>query len=507
MSENGERRQVTRGTMHAMNTPETLPDNRICDQARRSRDARFDGLFFTAVTSTRIYCRPVCPAPAPKPANIRYFADAASAEAAGFRPCLRCRPELAPGSANWRRADDHVARALRAINEGVLQEGGVNAVSARLGIGTRQLRRLFEQSFGASPIAVANTQRLLFAKQLLSETALSMLDVALASGFGSLRRFNAAFQEAYRMPPSRLRAGAAAAERNDRLQLKLVYRPPFDFAGSLAFLAGRTIPGIEQIEGARYRRLWAKADGPAWFEVEQLPGEHALRVTADNVSALELHDCVRRIRRMFDLDADPASVAAVLVDDSLFSGARQFNPGLRIPGGYDGFEVAIRAVLGQQISVAATTTFARRLVARFGEVISGADGLEIASFPTPSRLAEADFESIGIIRSRAHTLRALARATSEGLLHFATDQSLEQFVASATALPGIGDWTAHYIALRGLSHPDAFPAGDLILRRQAAGGGDALSEKALRARAEVWRPWRGYAVIQLWQQASKQNGK
>jgi AraC family transcriptional regulator, regulatory protein of adaptative response / DNA-3-methyladenine glycosylase II len=507
MSENGEHRPGLHAKIRAMNTPQPLPDSRICDQARRSRDPRFDGLFFTAVTSTRIYCRPVCPAPAPKPGNIRYFANAAAAEAAGFRPCLRCRPELAPGSASWRRADDHVARALRAINEGVLQEGGVEAVSARLGIGARQLRRLFDQQFGASPVAVATTQRLLFAKQLLSETSLSMIDIALASGFGSLRRFNAAFQDAYRMPPSRLRAGSDAVQRNDRLQLKLAYRPPFDFAASLGFLAGRTIPDLEDVTHGCYRRRWARSGGEAWIEVAQYPGEHALRVTAHNVDAVDLHDCVRRIRRMFDLDADPASVTGVLRADALFAGKRAFNPGLRIPGGYDGFEVAIRAVLGQQISVAATTTFARRLVARFGESVSLANAAMIARFPTPEQLADADLESIGIIRSRAQTLRALARAVAEGRLHFATDQSLEHFVASATALPGIGDWTAHYIALRALSHPDAFPAGDLILRRQAAIGDSALTEKALRARAEVWRPWRGYAVIQLWQQASKHNDR
>lgn len=484
-----------------MNSPIATLDPRICDQARRSRDARFDGLFFTAVTSTGIYCRPVCPAPTPKAQNIRYYQNAAAAEAAGFRPCLRCRPELSPGSAQWRRADDHVARALRAINEGALQEGGMEAVSARLGIGTRQLRRLFDQTFGTSPIAVATTQRLLFAKQLISETRMPMTEIAMASGFGSLRRFNAAFQTAYRMAPSRLRS-TEPLQSVDTLQLRLGYRPPFDFASSLAFLRQRAIPDIEQIDDVSYRRDLILSRGAAWFEVRQIDGAHALQVTARNIGALELGDVVRRIRRQFDLDADPGSVEEVLRDDELFRRKNQYRPGLRVPGGYDGFEVAVRAILGQQISVAATTTFTRRLVTRFGTAVATDDGKPVHRFPTPTELAEAPLESIGIIRSRAHALRSMARAIADGRVDFRSEQTLEDFVARWTALPGIGDWTAHYIAMRGLAHPDAFPAGDLILRRQAAAGGTALTEKALRSRAESWRPWRAYSVIQLWSRAS-----
>ena len=388
--------------------PIDLPDARICDQARRSRDARFDGLFFTAVTSTRIYCRPVCPAPTPKPQNIRYYHSAAAAEAAGFRPCLRCRPELSPGNAEWRRADDHVARALRAINQGALQEGGLEAVCARLDIGTRHLRRLFEQTFGASPIAVATTQRLLFAKQLLSETRMPMTEVAMASGFGSLRRFNAAFQGAYRMPPSRLRS-APVKSADGALRLQLSYRPPFEFASALAFLRQRAIVGIETIDNICYRRELALASTDAWFEVRQIADANALEVIAHNVTALDLADVVRRIRRMFDLDADPASVASALGEDALFRGRNALRPGLRIACGYDGFEVAVRAVLGQQISVAATTTFARRLVARFGTSRVASDGSCLQQFPTPPQLADAEFESIGIIRSRAEALRGMAR--------------------------------------------------------------------------------------------------
>lgn len=487
--------------MRTMNPSIAPPDPRICDQARRSRDARFDGLFFTAVTSTGIYCRPVCPAPTPKPQNIRYYHNAAAAEAAGFRPCLRCRPELSPGSAQWRRADDHVARALRAINEGALQDGGLEAVCARIGIGTRQLRRLFDQSFGTSPIAVATTQRLLFAKQLISETRLPMTEIAMASGFGSLRRFNAAFQSAYRMPPSRLRS-SEPVQADDTLQLRLSYRPPFEFATSLAFLRQRAIPGIEHIDANCYRRDLILAKGPAWFEVRQIAGAHALQVSARNITATDLADVVRRIRRMFDLDADPGSVESVLRTDELFKVNDRYRPGLRIPCGYDGFEVAVRAILGQQISVAATTTFARRLIATFGEVQPDNTGAVVYRFPTPTRLADAELESIGIIRSRAQALRHMARAVIDGRVGFQTEQALDEFIADWTALPGIGDWTANYIAMRALGHPDAFPAGDLILRRQAAPGAAALTEKSLRLRAEAWRPWRAYAVIQLWSQAS-----
>lgn len=483
-------------------TNAALPlDTQICEQARKTRDPRFDGLFFTAVISTRIYCRPVCPAPAPKPCNIRYYANAASAEAAGFRPCLRCRPELAPGSAQWRQADHHVARALRAINDGALQEGGLEGVCARIGIGTRQLRRLFEQSFGASPIAVATTQRLLFAKQLLSETRMSMLDVAMASGFGSLRRFNAAFQSAYRMPPSRLRQSDVGVPER-LLTLRLGYRPPFDFRASLTFLRQRALPGLEDIDGECYRRYLLHQNQPAWFEVRDLPDQHALQVTAHGIGPLQLADVVRRIRRQFDLDADPASVEQVLRADPRFRQRQNWRPGLRIPGGYDGFEVAVRAVLGQQISVAATTTFARRLLDQFGSVHAQSSGQSIYTFPSPETLAEAELERIGLIRSRAQTLRHLARAVADRRLHFASEQVLETFVADWTAVPGIGDWTANYIALRALSHPDAFPAGDLILRRQASGDGRVLSEKQLRERAAAWRPWRAYSVLQLWSQAS-----
>lgn len=390
---------------------------------------------------------------------------------------------------------------MRAIHEGVLQQGGIEAVCAPLGIGARQLRRLFQQAFGASPIAVATTQRLLFAKQLISETRMPMTEIALASGFGSLRRFHAAFQAAYRMPPSRLRSNEPI-DPADRLQLKLGYRPPFDFEASLDFLRRRALPDIEQIDGQSYRRDLILSRGAAWFEVRAMPAEHALQVTAHNVAASELADVVRRIRRLFDLDADPASVESALRADHLFCQRRAVRAGLRIPGGYDGFEVAVRAILGQQVSVAAATTFVRRLLARFGTATTTRDGSVVHRFPTADELADAPLESIGIIRSRAQALRMMARAVADGRVGFQTEQSLEGFVSRWSRLPGIGDWTAQYIAMRALGHPDAFPAGDLVLRRQAANGGATLTERALRARAECWRPWRAYAVIQLWSQAS-----
>lgn len=485
-----------------MNSTHRLLDSRICDQARRSRDARFDGLFFTAVTSTGIYCRPVCPAPTPKRENIRYYAEAAAAEVDGFRPCLRCRPELSPASGHWRRTDDIVARALRAIADGVLNEGGVESVAKRVNIGSRQLRRLFDTELGATPIAVATTQRLLFAKQLLSESQLPVIDVALASGFHSLRRFNAAFKNAYRITPSSLRRhGEAAAAESLRLQLS--YRPPYNFKHMLNFLRQRALPGIETITAESYRREIPSVTDSAWFAVEQHPTAHALSLRLHNISATELSSLVARIRRMFDLDADPLCIQEAFSQDEMLSACWRKYPGQRLAGSFDNFETAVRAVLGQQISVSAARTMAKRVVANFGQALSTPGAmLPMRQFPSPEQLSDAPLESIGLIKARAHTLRSMARALIEGKVSLRPEQRLDDFVAAWTELPGIGDWTAQYIALRALSHPDAFPANDLILRRAAAVAGKIPTERQLRAQSEAWRPWRGYAVMQLWQKAS-----
>jgi AraC family transcriptional regulator of adaptative response / DNA-3-methyladenine glycosylase II len=483
--------------------PTTLPPPHVCEQARLSRDPRFDGLFFTAVTSTRIYCRPVCPAPTPKPRNITYYPTAAAAEAAGFRPCLRCRPELSPSDGAWRRGDAAVARALKLIDQGALAEQPLSALAERVNLGERQLRRLFVERLGASPIGVHGTRRLLFAKQLLTETSLPITDVALAAGFGSLRRFNATFKEAYRMAPRdlRRRPAEADAERGEQLVLRLAYRPPYDFESMLGFLRGRALPGVEQVDADSYARVIAPAGAnapPGWLRVSAWPGgEHALRLELHAPLASRLLDVVGRLRRMFDLDADPQAVAAALSVDPRLKPLLRKRPGLRLPSGWDGFEIAVRAILGQQVSVAAARTFASRIAQRFGTPLPdehAAHGLAHL-FPTPDALADADLASVGITRTRAETVRTIARALLDGRVDFRVERTLEDFVARWTALPGIGPWTAHYIALRALGHPDAFPADDLVLQKAVPEDGSRLSARALTARAEAWRPWRGYATL------------
>lgn len=473
-----------------------LPDRRVCEQARLSRDSRFDGLFFTAVTSTGIYCRPVCPAPAPKRRNIRYFATAAAASAAGFRPCLRCRPELAPGAMAHRLGEALLDRALAMIADGALQDASVDALAARLGVSARQLRRLFVATLGVGPLAVHTTRRLLLAKQLLTETDLPATRIALASGFRSVRRFNAAFQEGCGLAPTRIRR-TRPADADGSLSLRLCYRPPFDFAAMLGFLAKRAIPGLERVDDTSYQRLVGTVSAPARVSVSADPRQPELRLQFDGADPRAIPDLVRRVRRLFDLDADLAPVHRVFADDPLLARAIAQRPGLRVPGGWDGFEIAIRAVLGQQISVAGATTLAGRLLHAFGAPCdhpgTGFDRL----FPTPGALRDAALESIGLPRARAATLRALAAAVADGVVDFSAGQRLDEFTARLCTLPGIGPWTAHYVAMRALGHPDAFPAGDLVLR-QALGAGVTLSERECEARSQPWRPWRAYAVLHLW---------
>ncbi len=486
-----------------MSDPSSLPDPHICEQARLSRDARFDGLFFTAVSSTGIYCRPVCPAPTPKRGNVRYYANAAAAEAAGFRPCLRCRPELAPGNDQWQRGDHVVARALKLIEAGMLADQSLDALAARVGLGARQLRRLFVERVGAPPINVHTTRRLLFAKQLLTETALPVTEVALASGFRSLRRFNAAFLQANRIPPRELRRHPRAAA-GAALVLRLGYRPPYDFAALLTFLRTRALPGVELVDEHSYARVFGPVDAPGWLRLSGWPGgEHALQLQLHCPQPTQLLGVVTTLRRMFDLDANPQAIADTFRHDAILGPLLARRPGLRLPGGWHGFEIAVRASLGQQISVAAAHTLATRIVQRWGESLPTAPmaGLE-RLFPTPAALAQADLREIGLTTTRAATISGMAQALLDGRVDFSAEQSLEEFVARWVALPGIGEWTAHYMAMRALSDPDAFPAADLILRREATTDAVPLSTKALTLRADAWRPWRAYAVIHLWRGAS-----
>lgn len=473
-----------------------------CEQARLTRDARFDGLFFTAVKTTGIYCRPVCPAPTPKPSNIHYYQTAAAAAAAGYRPCLRCRPEAAPGSPLHRASSNLVGAALRLIEQGALDGPSVTNLAARIGVGERHLRRLFDQELGASPLDVAATRRLLFAKQLLGETGLPITAVAAAAGYASLRRFNAAFVDAYARPPREFRRGRDPAAGDNAIELRLPFRAPYDFKGLLAFYARRGIPGVEAIDEQRYRRSIVIDGEPGWLSVSSIEGDSALRLRVHDVRPIHLGHVVNRVRRMFDVDADPAVIMLTLGRERCLRALVKRWPGQRLPGAWDGFELGVRAVLGQQISVSAARTLAARIVERFGTPhrASAAAGLG-ALFPPPAALADAALESIGLTRARAATIRGLAQACIDGCIDFSAQQTLEETVKRLCALSGIGLWTAHYIAMRAHSHPDAFPAGDLVLRK-IAGEGTPISERAMEALSENWRPWRAYAVMLLWRSGS-----
>ena len=474
-------------------------DRRALDRARVSRDPRFDGKFFIAVTSTGIYCRPVCPVPSPKKANVRYYTTAAAAAEAGFRPCLRCRPEAAPGTPAWLGTSAVVRRALRLIQEGVLDEASVDVLAGRVGVGPRHLHRLFVQHVGASPITVAQTRRLHFAKRLLDETDLPITEIALAAGFGSLRRLNDTFQRTYQRAPRELRRqrrGGLAAEGGDELVLKLAFRPPYDWPQVRGFLAMRAVPGVERVDARGYARTVRLDGGHALVCVRALEGEHALELRVRGAAPAALFQLSSAARRTFDLAADPARIALALRPDPLLAPLVKRRPGLRIPGAWDPFECAVRAVLGQQVSVAAGRTLAARLVARAGRSVAGGTEGLTHLFPSPAALASADLDGLGLTQARAAALQALARAVIEGALDFGAP--VDEVVAALAALPGFGAWTAQYVALRALGEPDAFPAADLVLRRMAAAGGTPLTPGALQARAEAWRPWRGYAVLHLW---------
>jgi AraC family transcriptional regulator of adaptative response / DNA-3-methyladenine glycosylase II len=474
-----------------------LPPRTALDRARRSRDPRFDGRFFVAVTSTGIYCRPICPAPSPRDAHVRYYPTAAAAAGAGYRPCLRCRPEAAPGTPAWLGTSAVVRRALALVSDGALDEGSVDALAARVGIGPRQLHRLFVAHVGAAPLAVAQTRRLHFAKTLLDETDLPVTEIAFACGFQSLRRFNDAFRQAFSRPPSALRQlrrrGASPAPGS--VGLRLAFRPPYDWGGVLSFLGARAIPGMEQVDNRGYARTIAAPSGVAAVRVEALPGRNELALHVHGAPATALLAITSRARRVFDLTADPAAIAAVLRKDPLFAPLLRRRPGLRIPGAWDPFECAVRAVLGQQVSVAAARTLAARLVERAGGRLERPiDGLTRV-FPSPRALAGADLDGLGLTAARAGTIAGLARAVADGRLDL--DGPPDAVRKGLVGLAGIGEWTADYVALRALGEPDALPIGDLVLRK-AAGGGRALAERELATRAEAWRPWRAYAAILLW---------
>jgi AraC family transcriptional regulator of adaptative response / DNA-3-methyladenine glycosylase II len=475
-------------------------DRRALDRARVSRDPRFDGRFFIAVVTTRIYCRPICPVPSPRPANVRYYATAAAAAEAGFRPCLRCRPEAAPGTPAWLGTSAVVQRALRLIDEGAIDAAGVPALAARLGIGARHLHRLFHEHVGASPVTVAQTRRLHFAKRLLDETALSVTELAAAAGYRSVRRFNEAFRGAYGRAPRdvrrRRRAGVAEGPAGE-VVLELAYRPPYDWPLVVDFLRARAIPGVERADGGSYTRVVSTTAGPAAVRISSAARRHAVELRVLGASSAALRDLAGVARRVFDLACDPGQVNAALRRDPVLGALVAARPGLRIPGAWDPFECAVRAVLGQQVSVAAGLTLVGRVVERCGRPLPAPHPWGLThTFPGAADVAVADLAGLGLTGARRRTLRALAVAVADGAIDF--QAAADDLVAALQAVPGIGDWTAQYVALRALGSPDAFPAGDLVLRRAAAGGTSTLAERELRARAEAWRPWRAYAALHLW---------
>ncbi|MBI3864800.1 MAG: helix-turn-helix domain-containing protein [Planctomycetia bacterium] len=473
-------------------------DHETCYRALAARDVRFDGLFFVGVTSTGIYCRPVCTARTPKRDRCRFYHVAAQAEREGFRPCLRCRPELAPGHAPVDAVATLARRTAARIESGALnEEAGLDDLAGELGVSARQLRRAVRQEFGVSPIELAQTNRLLLAKQLLAESALPIIDVALASGFASVRRFNALFRKHYGFPPSRLRRSVSVRESGDTLRLMLSYRPPLAWDAMLRFLAGRATAGVEIVTDSSYARTVAVGSTRGWLRVEPAAGRNALVVEMSTVLTAELPQVLSRLRHLFDLRARPDVIDLQLSHDARLAPAIRRNPGMRVPGAFCGFELAVRAILGQQVSVSAATTLAGRLAAHFGEPVETPIAQLNRLAPGPDDLARAPLAALtrlGILKSRARTIQELSRAVEGGKINLEPGADAEQAIARLVEIPGIGDWTANYIAMRALHWPDAFPAGDLGLMH----GSGVKSPAALRKRADTWRPWRAYAAMHLW---------
>lgn len=476
-------------------------DPHRCYRALRSRDRRFDGRFFVAVRTTRIYCRPICPAPTPHFRNTTFYPCAAAAEAAGFRACLRCRPETAPGTPAWEGTSAVVSRALRLIRAGAVTDDDLDGLAERLGVGERQLRRLFAKHLGVAPGAVARAQRLHDARVLLAETSLPVGEIAFAAGFRSLRQFNHAVRASFGDSPTglRRRASRRAVARGDGIyEMRLAYRPPFAWSSLLGFLAARAIPGVESVDGERYRRAVGEA---SFVEVEHLPAAACVVLRVHGAECSSLLPYAARARRLFDLDADPLPIAVQLGRSATLAECVRRAPGLRVPGAWDPFEIAVRAVLGQQVSVAAATTLAGRLARRFGRPVDV--GPELTHlFPTAEALAAADVAAIGLPKARAEAIRTLAAAIAGGALVLDGACDLEESVRRMSALPGMGEWTAQYVAMRALGEPDAFPAGDLGLRRALGNGAGPLPASELTRLAEEWRPWRAYAALHLWSAGS-----
>ena len=460
-------------------------DKERCRRARLSRDPRFDGEFFLAVKTTGIYCRPVCPARPPAEKNVRYYRLASQAATAGFRPCLRCRPESAPGSPAWQGTSATVQRALQLIHDGALNDGTLTQLTGRLGIGERYLRKLFQQELGVSPQAVALNQRLLFAKKLLAETAMPITDVAFASGYGSVRRFNSALREHFHLTPTQIRGKPRAPGDGTPISLHLHYRPPYDWRGVIAFFAHHEVAGVESVREHHYRRNFCCHGEPAWLEIEPVKNRDALRLTLQLPDPRQLQPTVNRVRRMFDLDANPTAIEQSLASSPELSTLLGNTAGTRSPGHWSLYEASIRAIIGQQVSTAA----ARGICGRLAETCSAGNHI---AFPPAAAIASLEDRHFPMPGRRRDTLRALCREFS--------GREDELNLETLANFKGVGPWTVAMVAIRGAGEPDLFPTGDLGLEKAWRGlGGDP---KALKHDSAKWSPWRSYAANLLWRSLS-----
>jgi len=479
------------------------PNSNAYYQAYASRDSRFDGVFFIGVTSTGIYCRPICPARLPKQSNCRFFESAEIAEKQAFRPCLRCRPELAPGNAPVDDAKRIAHLIVQRIQEGLIDGSSrLEEIADQFELSPRQIRRIIQNELGVSPIELLQTRRLLLAKQLLTETALPVTEIAFASGFSSLRRFNDAFRSRYRMPPSQLRKQLTRNSHQpvspETSSLQLSYRPPYDWQGILSFLSSRTLKSAEYVTDHAYFRSVRLGQHKGWVKVSHTPTKNALLMAFSHTLTPTLPALLGRIRNLFDLSAHPDLITKQLQNEPLLKTQVKQNPGLRVPGAFDGFELAVRAILGQQVTVKAATTLACRFVEAFGEQIQTPVKALTRFSPTVERIASAtvdEIASLGIISSRAKSIIALAQAFNRGTLRLNVGMKPEHTIKQLIALPGIGPWTAHYIAMRALRWADAFPKEDIAVRNNLGG----VSAKRAEQMSQPWRPWRSYAVLHIWQ--------
>jgi AraC family transcriptional regulator of adaptative response / DNA-3-methyladenine glycosylase II len=485
-----------------------------CYRAVDSRDQRFDGWFYTAVRTTGIYCRPSCPAVTPKRTNVAFYPSAAAAQRGGYRACRRCRPDAAPGSPEWDVRADVVGRAMRLIGDGVVDRDGVPGLAGRLGYTERHLHRMLTAELGAGPLALARAQRAQTARILIETTDLGLAEIAFAAGFGSVRQFNDTIQQVYAQAPGALRDGRRAPQRGaGTISLRLAYRPPLHAGALIGFLAARALPGIEECDGTTYRRGLNLPHGSATIELT--PADRWVAATLRLADVRDLAPAVARCRRLLDLDADPAAVDATLTADPALAAAIQAEPGIRVPRAVDGFEMAVRAIIGQQVSVTGARTTLTHLLSHVDhEVVdvpqpeSGpqlhdrrGEGRGLRGFPAAAEVMEVGDEAFRMPVARRESVRALARAVAGGELDLEPGADREEAVARLMALPGIGAWTAGYVAMRAFGDPDVLLATDLAARRGARALGLPDTPTTLLGHAERWRPWRSYALIRLWRAA------